>query len=874
MTYEAGKESQINLFFWHYPYRQVWRLKELDSKHKIDILLESCLLQRVLGATPVQAVYRQIILTMADAGDPSFPQRATVEIEQPNPTTEATQRQKGPWFFKDGENVHFLRAETVSANSYDDANGFLDLELQTKLYINRTAQTHDSVMHQFIDGENDSATLWLRVYFFTEDIFRVQFSRSKADLDALQKEQEFPFPSARMLVGDRQKVQATFKESSSGFTLESSSISVHVQSTPFQISACRHGQKPFWKQRLSDLFTSDVIPTSVARHCGREATFEAFQLSPGEALYGLGERFDGVGRRGRAVDFVNHDAIGTSNPRSYVNVPFLWSTAGYGCFVNSYARTEWDVGVTDTGTVGLSTEESFMDYFIISGTTPKDILRRYTLDLTGQPAMPPTWTFGLWFSRNSYASWSVVDEVLQQCADKQVPVDVINLDTAWFKENWNPDLIFSTERFPHPETKIPKLLEDGVHTCLWQCTFVPPRQDNALYTEGVAGGYFAHQRQSDGSKGSKLFEYPPGSSGWRLDDVTIDYSNPETRAWYGKKISDLVAMGVSGIKTDFGDCIPPDAYYENIEGRRFQNLYSLTYNATISEAMKAINPDTVVWSRGGTAGSQRYPIHWGGDSQCSWAGLQGSFNATLTMGMSGFTFVATDCGGFIGKPDPELYIRWAQMSLLAASHFRSHGAGDDNSREPWAFGDDALASFKKLADVRYQLLPYIMEQSRLSCKAGVGLVRHMVLEWPEDRNTWHLDTQCMLGESIMVVPVVRPLSEMDDTMDVYFPKGKWYDFWSKKLLLESNGQWAQVPTPAAATMSLWVRGGAAICYAESGRMRTHNKVGEVIKIECFGGEGSKRVIGDGAGGSIEIQKEDGRWRTAKESGIDVKTYVD
>lgn len=818
-------------------------------------------------------------MSTANAGDLSFPQRATVEIQEPNPTTEATQRNKGPWFFKDGENVHFMRAEAISTARYDENQKFLDLELTTKLYINRTAQTHDSVMHQFIDGKSESGTIWLRVYFFTEDIFRVQFSMCQDTLDHLQQEPEFPFQDAKMLVQERRSVQVEFKNMKSGFRLESSSVQVDVHSNPFQISALRQGEKmPFWKQRLGDIFTSDVIPTSVARHAGREGTFEAFQLSPGEAIFGLGERFDGVARRGRPVDFVNHDVIGTSNPRSYINVPFLWSTAGYGCFLNSYARSEWDVGMTDTGTLGLSTEEDYMDYFIVSGKTPKDILQRYTRDLTGQPVMPPIWTYGLWFSRNSYASWSVVDEVLRQCSANNVPIDVIHLDTAWFKEDWNPDLVFSTERFPNPEIKIPKLLEDGIRTSLWQCTFVPPRDDNILYREGVAGGYFAYHREANGSKGSKLFEYPSGSSGWRLDDVTIDYSNPKTRSWYGKKISDLVAMGVSAIKTDFGDCIPPDAYYENIEGRRFQNLYSLAYNATISAAMKSVNSDTVVWSRAGTAGSQRYPIHWGGDSQCSWAALQGSFNATLSMGLSGFTFVATDCGGFIGKPEPELYMRWSQMSLLAASHFRSHGAGDTNSREPWAFGDDALQSFKRLADLRYQLLPYIIEQSRQSCNMGIGLIRHLGLEWPEDRNTWHIDTQCMLGESIMVVPIMRPLSEMDDTMDVYFPKGTWYEFWTKKLFLETKGQWAKIPTPATSTMSIWVRGRSAICYASSGRQRTHNQVGDVVKIECYGGSpdnSSTWVIGNGAGQHFHLKKSpNGHWNAEESSTIDVQTYVD
>jgi alpha-D-xyloside xylohydrolase len=218
-----------------------------------------------------------------------------------------------------------------------------------------------------------------------------------------------------MLIGKAQDVKAELADNADELSIKSSTVEVRVHKDPFRLRAYRsNSQTPFWKQRLSDLFTSDIIPTSIVSHEGREATFEAFSLNPSEGIYGLGERFDGVGRRGRPVDFVNHDAIGTSNQRSYINVPFFWSTNGYGCFVNSVARTEWDMGMSEAGTVGFCTEEPFMDYFIIEGQTPKDLLRKYTNDLTGTSPLPSIWTFGLWLSRNSYQGWDIVDEVLEK----------------------------------------------------------------------------------------------------------------------------------------------------------------------------------------------------------------------------------------------------------------------------------------------------------------------------------------------------------------------------------------------------------------------------------------------------------------------------
>lgn len=124
--------------------------------------------------------------------------------------------------------------------------------------------------------------------------------------------------------------------------------------------------------------------------------------------------------------------------------------------------------MSEAGTVGFCTEEPFMDYFIIEGQTPKDLLRKYTNDLTGTSPLPPIWTYGLWLSRNSYQSWDIVDEVLEKAEKFDIPVDDVHLDTAWFKEDWNPDFLFSEERFPEPEKKMAALLEKGIHVSLWQ----------------------------------------------------------------------------------------------------------------------------------------------------------------------------------------------------------------------------------------------------------------------------------------------------------------------------------------------------------------------------------------------------------------------
>lgn len=285
--------------------------------------------------------------------DCTFPQRAAGATVKPNPTTEATQRAAGPNFFRDGENVQFMRADRLVSHSFSD--NVLRLKVKTSHQTNRTAQTHDTVMHQFVTEDDSFGEMHFEICFTTPSIFRVKFAGSERILQALTDNPAFPPPEARMLAGVPQVMHASLVERlPDSILLHSELVDLHVHAQPFRLRACRRGcPVPFWKQRLSDLFTSDIIPTSIVSHETREATFDAFALDPQEQIFGLGERFDSVSRRGRPVDFVNHDAIGTSNTRSYINVPFFWSTNGYGCFVNSTARTEWDVGVSEAATLGV-----------------------------------------------------------------------------------------------------------------------------------------------------------------------------------------------------------------------------------------------------------------------------------------------------------------------------------------------------------------------------------------------------------------------------------------------------------------------------------------------------------------------------------------
>ncbi len=730
--------------------------------------------------------------------------------------------------FKRGENVLFWRVSRLRSLAWNDKN--LRLVCETKPFLNRTCWTHETSMHQFHeDSESQMRTLNLEIAFWSTHVFRIQFSG-----DSIAATASFPPPEARMLVAEPEaSFEFAVEEMPGEWIARTPAVTLHVEKDPFALWAGDAQGQVIWRQCRSDLFTADIFDMAVAEHQGRMACFESFALIPQEEIYGLGERFDHVPRTGKAVDFSNKDAIGSSSPRTYINVPFLFSTQGYGLFVNTSCRTEWEIGTLDASTLGFAVLDDAMDYFIIHGPAPAEILRRYC-ELTGFSPLPPVWSFGLWMSRNSYLSWDVVHAVADELRQRRIPADVLHLDTAWFQEDWNCDLRFSKDRFADPEHHIAQLRKQGFRVSLWQYNFIPPRKNNLNYLEGREKGYLARDATGE------VFKHPANRQGSWMDDAIIDFSNPEAAEWYGAQIEGLIRMGASSIKTDFGEGIPEEAVYQNIEGLRFHNLYSLVYNSVIASAIKRVTGEDIVWARSGTAGSQRYPIHWGGDSQSSFAGLAGTLRAALSMGLSGFPFFSHDIGGFIGRPDPELFVRWAQFGLFS-SHARCHGCGNENSREPWTFGEQANELFKSYASLRYRLMPYIYDQARRCSCTAKPMVRALIIDYPEDRNVWPIQDQYLFGDSILIAPALRPLTE-SAVRNLYLPAGRWIDFWTKQPI-DSRGEWITRPLDLA-TMPMYVKAGTILPYTTA-RLCTHNLVGPIVEVEVYGGAPGRLEYQDG-----------------------------
>jgi alpha-D-xyloside xylohydrolase len=537
-------------------------------------------------------------------------------------------------------------------------------------------------------------------------------------------------------------------------------------------------------------FFRDLFPMGFIRgENGLTQSFFTASIHHDEHFYGFGEKFGTLDKRGQAINLWHANATGNTWAASYKNIPFFLSSRGYGLYINSAYPIKYHMGDLSHTHYSAHVQHELLDFYIIGGGTYKNIIAHYT-DLTGRAPLPPLWSFGLWMSRMSYREQAEVEAVAQGMRENDVPCDVIHIDTDWFATPWVNDLTFSPERFPDPRGMIARVREQGFRITLWQIPYIAT--ESVFYAEGVEKGYFA--KRDDGTP-------------WLIDGffgkaAVVDYSNPDAVRWMQSKFDPLFDMGVAAIKTDFGEGAPPEAHYAAVDGLQMHNLYPLLYNRAIWEHTKATTGEGIVWGRSAYAGSQRYPVHWGGDPAALWEDLGNLWHGGLGLGLCGFPFWSVDIGGFGGTPTPDLYIRWAQAGLFV-SHPRAHGP---IAREPWHFGEEALRVFRKYAKLRYRLMPYVWSSAHESAHTALPLMRPLMLDWQDDPNTVGIDDQWLFGEHLLVAPIV----DESNSRRVYLPAGRWFDWWTGVVVHDADyGRWISVNAPLD-HLPLYARGGGII----------------------------------------------------------------
>lgn len=506
-----------------------------------------------------------------------------------------------------------------------------------------------------------------------------------------------------------------------------------------------------------------------------------FTLTADEMIFGCGESATGLNKAGQKVNLFVTDPQGPETDQMYKPIPFFMSNRGYGMFMHTSAPVTCDFGATYIGLNKMFMGDENLDLFVFFGE-PKDILDEYT-DLVGKPGMPPLWSFGTWMSRITYFSEKEGYDVAANIRKNKYSCDVIHFDTGWFDVDWQCDYKFSENRFQNPQQMLKDLRSQGFHVCLWQLPYFTPK--NRYFSELIEKDMYVKN----------------GNGELPYEDVVLDFSNPETVKWYQDKLAGLLNIGVSAIKVDFGEAAPLNGIYASGKSGWYEhNLYPVRYDMAVSEITKKLHNENIMWARAAWAGSQRYPLHWGGDAATTNTGLLGTLRAGLSFGLSGFSFWSHDMGGFVKSTPEDLYCRWIPFGFLT-SHTRAHGAPPT---EPWLYDSKRVQDvFRKSAEMKYRLMPYVYAQAKECTEKGLPMLRALFVEFPDDPGAWKVDDEYLFGSQILVAPLLE--SGMTGRT-VYLPEGKWIDYQTEKVY---EGGWHRIEAGSLPIIML-VRDGSVL----------------------------------------------------------------
>jgi len=528
---------------------------------------------------------------------------------------------------------------------------------------------------------------------------------------------------------------------------------------------------------------------------------EQLALGVGELVYGLGERFGPVAKNGQSVEVWNADG-GTSSEQSYKNVPFYLTNRGYGVLVDHPGHVSFEVGSEAVERVQFSVPGERLQYYVIYGPTPKEVLERYTR-LTGRPAAVPAWSYGLWLSTSFTTSYDegTVTRFIDGMAERDLPLSVFHFDCFWMREFTWCDFEWDPRVFPDPDGMLERLHAKDLHVCVWINPYIAQR--SPLFAEAKEAGYLV--RRPDGT----VWQWDL----WQAGMALVDFTNPDATAWYQGKLRRLVDQGVDAFKTDFGERIPLDVeYFDGAGTERMHNWYTQLYNKAVFEVLEEARGrgDAVLFARSATVGGQRMPVHWGGDSTSTYESMAETLRGGLSLAMSGFGFWSHDIGGFEGTPDAGVFKRWTAFGLLS-SHSRFHGSS--SYRVPWVFdeadptlvegsGQSAVEVTRTFTRLKMRLMPYLYAAGIEASERGVPVMRPMQLEFEDDPGVGYLDRQYMLGADLLVAPVFTA----GGTVDVYLPPGTWTSYWTGET---RGGGWHR-ETHGFDSLPLYVRDGAVI----------------------------------------------------------------
>lgn len=582
---------------------------------------------------------------------------------------------------------------------------------------------------------------------------------------------------------------------------------------------------------------------------------EQLDLAVGECVYGLGERFSAFVKNGQTVDIWNEDG-GTSSEQSYKNIPFYVTNRGYGIYVNHPEKVSFEVASEAVSRVQFSVPGEKLEYFVVGGKDLKEVISNYT-SLTGRPSLPPAWSFGLWLTTSFTTNYdeNTVSSFVDGMAERDIPLRVFHFDCFWMKEYEWCNFEWDKDVFPDPVNMLKRLKQKGLKICVWINPYIS--QKSKLFDEAADNGYLIKLENGE----------PWQWDLWQPGMGIVDFTNTDACKWFAGKLNALIDMGVDCFKTDFGERIPVNAVYSNgADPLKMHNYYTYLYNKVVYELLEERfgKKEAILFARSATVGSQKFPVHWGGDCVSKYESMGESLRGGLSLCMSGFGFWSHDISGFENTASPDLYKRWSAFGLLS-THSRLHGSS--SYRVPWLFDEESVDVVRYFSKLKCSLMPYLYSVACEAANTGVPAMRAMILEFTKDRACDYLDSQYMLGGSLLVAPVFRP----DGTVDYYLPKVKtgenasWTNFLSNERV--EGGTW-QYETHSFMSLPLMVRPNSIIAVGSNENVPDYNYLeGTVLHIfELAENEPASTVVYD-------MEGEDGGNVSAVRSGNKVSITV-
>jgi len=617
-------------------------------------------------------------------------------------------------------------------------------------------------------------TLTIRLTSPAEDVIHVRIEHF---IGAVDRTPKIPLQPQRAPA-------AKVKENQDEAVLRSGRLEAHVKKSGWEV-AFTAGDRLLTR-------TAERGMGYVQEANGRTFVHERLQIGVGECIYGLGERFTAFVRNGQVVENENRDG-GTGSDQAYKSVPFYLTNRGYGVLVNATGHVSFEVATERVSRVQFSLPGERLEYFVIYGPTPKEVLGRLT-QLTGRPALPPAWSFGLWLSTSFTTDYDekTCTRFIEGMRTRHLPLHVFHFDCFWMREfNWC-DFQWDPRTFPDPAGMLKRLHKYGVRICVWINPYVSQR--SRLFAEGRDGGFFLRKANGD------VWQ----TDLWQPGMAIVDFTNPAAAAWYAGHLKRLLDMGVDGFKTDFGERIPVEGvvYHDGSDPAGMHNFYPVLYNACVFQLLEKTRGrgEAVIFARSAYASSQRFPVHWGGDCWSTFESMAESLRGGLSLGLCGFGFWSHDIGGFEGQAPAAVYKRWVAFGLLS-SHSRLHGSS--SYRVPWNYDEEACAVLGFFTRLKCRLMPYLYGQAVAARDEGLPLLRAMLLEFPGDPAADTLDRQYMLGDALLVAPVFNA----EGMVDYYLPAGRWTHLLTGEV--QEGGGWRRA-THDFLSLPLFVRPGAIL----------------------------------------------------------------